>query len=118
MIMRTGLAPYYRDTTSNGPEKNLRGSYTATPTDNAATQENPPNSKATPPVEQTLEGVILDRRRQRQYSESVAHFSADPQSSNSRKTAYNSRALAAYQSNIQLAISHYQSADRRIDYFV
>lgn len=118
MIVRTGLAPYYRDVTSNEPEKNIRGSHAFTSIDNALAQDKPPGSRATPPVEQTLEGEIIDRRRQRQYSENVAHFSTESQASDFRKTAYSSRALAAYHSNIQLTASPYQSADRQIDYFV
>jgi len=118
MIVRTGLAPYSRDVTSTEPEKNSRGSRAFTSVDNAAAQNKTPASKAAPPVEQTLEGEILDRHRQRQYSESAAHFRTESQGSDFRETAYTSRALAAYHSTIQLAAPQYQSANRQIDYFV
>ncbi len=123
MIVRTGLAPYPRDLANNNEsEKNSRGSRAFAPVENTVAQDKASRSRATPPVEQTLEGEILDRRRQRQYSESVAHFrtepQTEPQSSDFRETPYSSRALAAYQSNIQLAVSQYQSANRQIDYFV
>ncbi|NOY72898.1 MAG: hypothetical protein GXP14_11075 [Gammaproteobacteria bacterium] len=115
MLVRTGLTPYHRDVYSSGAEKNTRGSEVFTPDD--LVQEQVSRSKAVPPVEQTIEGEILDRHRQRQYSENEVNFRIHTQSTETYSTDYNSRALAAYQSNMMLATPQYQPPYAQIDYF-
>ncbi len=115
MLVRTGLTPYYRDVYSYGAEKNTRSSEVFTSDDIA--QEQVSRSKAVPPVEQTIEGEILDRHRQRQYSENEVNFRTQTQSTEAHYMDYNSRALAAYQSNILLATPQYQPPYAQIDYF-
>lgn len=116
MLVRTGLTPYYRDVYNSGAEKNTRGSEVFTSDDLAPKTVS--RSKAMPPVEQTIEGEILDRHRQRQYSENEVNFRAHTQSTEVHPMDYSSRALAAYQSNILLATPQYQPPYAQIDYFV
>ena len=118
MIVRTGLAPISRDVNNNGLEKTTRGSESYSSDGKVKAQKAVQTSGSVPPVEQSVEGELLGRRRQRQYSSNEANFRNNPQESDTPNHSYNMRALAAYQNNVQLSNPQNQATYEQIDYFV